>query len=187
MAVKAPAISDNEVRAILRKKKYSFHGNRLAGIHLARKDPDPRKRFKTTGQPRVILMVPVSIKHYHEILAKSHSAEDAAEQVEAISTGRQLAPNFGGGNGIDSGVIETMVANRVGNEVARVTDTLARENAELRAKLDEVIESTKKAPEAAPKRGRPKGSKNKKPADDDEPELTPEQEKMLASLDMSGS
>jgi hypothetical protein len=187
MAVSAPTISDNEVRAILRKKKFSFHGNRLAGIHLARKDPDPKKRFKMTGQPRVILMSPVSIAHYQEIMRKSSSAEEAAEQIEAISSGRQLAPNFGSGGGIDSGVIETMVANRVGNEVAKVTDALGRENAELRRKLDEIIAGQAAKP-AKGKPGRPKGSKNKKPADpDDDPELTPEQEKILAKLNMSGS
>lgn len=173
-----------ELLPILVRQGYQLHNNRNAGIQLTRPDPNPANRFRTTGEPRRILMHPVSREHYTAIMRRSHNAQEAAQQIIAISTGAQLGPQFAyesSGTSIDAEAIERIVSTRAANEVSAVTEGISKLMSEQQRRIEELEERLAKQSKPVPvgKRGpgRPKGSKNKpKSEKSDEPELTPEQE-----------
>ena len=174
---------------ILVRQGYQLHNDRTCALRLTRPDPNPANRFRTTGEPRRILMHPISREHYSAIMRMSKDPVEAAQQVIAISTGAQLAPQFQyqqSAAPIDPEVLERMVENRTANQVAAVTSQLNRIIQEQAQRLQDLEDRLNAKPAVAEKRkpGRPKGSKSKRVSAveesaailGDEPELTPEQE-----------
>lgn len=139
----------------------------------------------------MIPMTPVSSAHLEEILSRSRDIKEAVEQIEAISIGAQLSPNFGGGgsSGLDPEVQERLITQRVENEVARVAEraqaAIAQQQAEIEALKEKLAKETgKKKPGPKPGKKRSSVVAKAKAKLDDEPELTEEQEAELLKLDL---
>ena len=186
-------LDQNVVFEALRRRDWAFHSQGGVGLRLTKADPNPENKFKTTGKRKRILMTPISKAHMEDILHQSRNVEEAVRQIEAISLGAQLAPEFaGGGNnkaaGVDPAVYEKLLTQRIENEVSKVaekyqreTERLKTQNEALAAKL-EALAKPKKV--ATGKRKQPKGGvlARVKKQTEDEPELTPEQQKLLAQV-----
>lgn len=173
-----------DVQKVLRARGWAFQQERGIGLRLTKPDPNPANVYKTTGKRKRVAMAAVSREHLLEILAKSHTIEEAVEQIEAISTGAQLQPSFGraGGAGVSTEVVEKLLTQRVQNAVSQHTEQMDRVVADQAAQIEQLQAQLKQAQQ---KRGpgRPKGSKNKakgkavpRGTQDDEPELTEEQQ-----------
>jgi len=183
MPIQYTALDLTDVLQELRNRGYFFVKDSRYEVKLSRPDPNPEHRFKHTGQPRMIQLGGTTLHQTREILQQSRNPRDAADQIEAIATGKAIAPrdpNDERAFGIDAATMEAVITNRVANEVARISDAaqrkqalLEREMAELKAKLSMAAATEPK------KRGRPKGSKNRPKG---EPQLTEEQQAMLDAL-----
>lgn len=194
MAIRYTAIELWQVKPILIQRGYRFNGNRNYGIQLTK--ASTTKRFRLTGAPYRDLLGGVSHQQLKQILLRSNSAEEAADQIEAICTGKQLVPEFQDDRVVapqlNDKLIEQIVQNRTENVIAQKTAQQEKRILELQAQI-EALEA--RASQPAPvqekkKPGRPKGSKNKaKPVAVprgtdvlDDVELTEEQEEMLRKL-----
>tara|TARA_R110002126_G_scaffold291760_1_gene457040 strand:- start:31392 stop:31859 length:468 start_codon:yes stop_codon:yes gene_type:complete len=148
-------------------------------------------------------MTPVSKIHLDEILSYSRNLQEAVEQIEAISVGAQLAPQFahpgaaGAAPGMDPQVMEKLMNQRIENEMAKLKEANQAQLDEANAKLEKMEAALAKAT-ATPKAGKkaskktsprkqPKGGildrmKAKQETDENgDPVLTDEQEKTLAA------
>lgn len=182
MAIKYTAVELWEVKGILLNRGYRFNGTRQYGLQLTK--AHPTKRFSLTGQPYREILGGVSHQQLKQILMRSNSAGEAADQIEAISTGAQLAPAFDDNTAVpkvDDKLIERIVQNRTENVIAQKTAAQEQQIALLQQQIEE-LRQQKAAPAVPAKRkpGRPKGSKNKPKAGD--VVLTEEQEEMLDSI-----
>lgn len=190
-----------DIMEALRNRGYAFHGNRNAAIHLT--VADPKNRFKMTNQPKRILLRPISYEAFDRIVTQCQTVREAADQIEAISTGAELGPTMAKEGAISAEASERMIQNRVQNELANATQPLAdqlakqqdlldRQNdliAQLQARLQGEGSKVRKKPGPKP------GSKRKNTVvekvkqdlagDGDLPDLTDEQRKMLAGVRMT--
>lgn len=124
-----------KIEAELQRRGYGFNANRRAAVQLTK--PDPRKgRFRITGGSRVMKLRPVSFAHFKAISERCHSVEEACDQIESISTGRQMEPNFGG-NQFDPDVVERVIANRLDNAIASATQPMADQMAQQNATIED--------------------------------------------------
>ena len=190
-----------DIEAELRKRRYGFHGNRLAAIHLT--VADPKNRFKMNGQAKRVLLRPVNFDEYAEITRKCSTVQEACDQIEAIATGAQLAADTTDKKTLSAETAERMIQNRVQNELAHVTQPLADELSKTQQLVEEqraliellkqdVVNNALKPEKRKP--GRPKGSKTNRKVevasdadlmrDGDLPPLSAEQQKMLAQVQM---
>lgn len=148
---------------VLRARRYAFHSQRGVALRLTR--PDPNNRFKETNRPRRILLVPITEKVMDQILTYASDLNEAADQIEAISLGHQLTPQFrnaGSAGGAPQPSMEQL-ATLVDNKVSAAITEKNREIEFLKKELLEAKAKAVPAPETPTKRkpGRPKGSKNK--------------------------
>lgn len=185
-------LDSDSVYEVLRKRGWGFHAQSGVGIRLSKKDPNPDNTFKTTGQRKRQLMVPISRPHLEEIMTQSRNISQAVQQIEAMSVGAQLEPDFNTGTGssksIDPALYEKLISQRIENEMAKVTEqsdkqmeALRRKNEQLEAKLEQMKASTAKNQPG--KRKQPKGGVLEKIRQiDPEPELTPEQQAALDAV-----
>lgn len=185
----------------LKRRKYAFHGNRNAAIHLT--VADPKNRFKMTNAPRRVLLRPIGFETYEQIVTQCASVNEACDQIEAISLGHDLNPTMAKPGAISAEASERIIQNRVQNELAHATQPLAdqlSQQQELLEKQNEVIAALKRQLESGgSKPGRKKpgpkpGTKRKSRVveeaaadlanDGDLPELTEAQQKMMANVRM---
>lgn len=135
-------LEQHKVNAVLRARGWAFNRQAGIGLRLTKQD-DKNPAFKSTGKKRRILMTPISRAHLDEILSYSRNIQEAVEQIEAISIGAQLAPQFAhpGANspapGMDPQVMEKLLTQRMENEISKVTE---RMQAETQSKLDAAAE-----------------------------------------------
>lgn len=184
-----------EVENELRARRYGFHGNRKAAIHLT--VPDNQNRFKMSGSPKRVLLRPVMPHDYNKIMREALSVKDACDQIEAIATGQQLGPQVSHPGQASAEVTERVIQNRVQNELAHATqplaDQLAKQNdvleqqaeqiSRLQAELASRVQKPK--PKAKPRKSRIVQEAEREidlSRDQDLPPLTDEQAKMLAGL-----
>ena len=198
-------LEQHKVNAVLRARGWAFNRQAGIGLRLTKQD-DKNPAFESTGKKRRILMTPISRAHLDEILSYSRNIQEAVEQIEAISIGAQLAPQFahpgasGPAPGMDPQVMEKLITQRMENELAKATE---RMQAETQSKLDAAAEKLaaleaklaeaeamppskakavkKKASKKATTRKQPKGGildriKQQKLDENGDPVLTPEQE-----------
>ena len=197
----------------LARRGYGFHGNRNAGIHLT--VPHKTKKFKHTGSAERMLLIPVKQSDYQSILNHAKSAQEAADQIEAMSTGKTLAPTVGGqpnASGFDATQIEKLIENRLANAVEAATRPIAQKMADQENTIEQQQATISKLTEALEKQGKKTARKatgrkrrnvvkesqsavdlenmsedeRKDNANSDEPQLTPEQEAMLRQLNTEG-
>ena len=182
MATTYTEISESDVRDELEKRGYRFNFDRQYAIQLT--VADPVRRFKDTKQPYRNLLGGVNHVQMAQILRYSESAVEAADQIEAISTGKLLVPTVGARQSASAqpmpqDLVETIAANRAQSIAA---DRLREAEAQLQAKMAELDAKLAAldapAKEAPKKRGRPRGSTNRSK----ETVLTPDQEEMLKGL-----
>jgi len=164
-------LESHRVNEILRRRGWAFHRQSNIGLRLTKKDPNPENVFKSTGQRKRILMTPISRVHLDEILTVSRNLQEAVEQIEAISIGAQLSPEFAhmsanGAAGVSPAVMEKLLLQRMENEMAKITeanqaklDAAEKKMAALEAKLEKAQETPKAAkPKKVPgERKQPKG------------------------------
>lgn len=166
----------------LRKNGWAFHSQSGVGLRLSKADPNPEAVFKQTGRRKRQLMVPISKHHLKEILMQSRNVKEAVEQIEAISIGVQLAPEFGHtGNavaGVDPAVYERLLSQRIENEMAKRDASRDKVISELQAANERLEEKLMALKASAPK-GKKQPVKSKQSEVEDEPELTEEEQKLL--------
>ena len=109
-------------------------------------------------------------------------------RIVALCLGREMVPfavPVHGGANLDSETMEQIVKARLDNAMASAHQELARDREEIqkeRAELAAMLKETRELLDSRKKVGRPKGSKNR-PKAPAEPELTEDQQKMLAKMD----
>lgn len=164
--------------------------NRDSRVGLQLTKPDNSQPSFKSGRKKRQLMTPVSPEHLKEILNYSRDVNEAVMQIEAISTGAQLAPTLrggaqGGGGQVDMAALEKIILQRVDNEIAQREEKVAAERAQQNARIVELEKQLEEAskPKTA---GRKKAAKKagRKPQKGGVVERL--QEKAKAKMDADG-
>lgn len=151
-----------QVQKILHQRNYRFQYQRGCGIRLTA--VNSKERFRETGQFKRTPLTPVSTVHLNQILRMAENAEQAADQIEAISLGKQFEPNMakpGNMPGLDNKTIERIVETRTQHAMADASEQYQKMIAQQRSEMEDLrvqLEELRKATEKK-KPGRPKGSR----------------------------
>lgn len=115
------------------------------------------------------------LKH---IQSHAETPVEAADLVEAVILGKEMLPLADAGPAtpaIDTDVMEKMVTNRTDSQIGRHLGPIIEVLGKLTDRLEQIEAKLEPAKTPAQKRrgGRPKGSKNKKKADEPEIDFGP--------------
>lgn len=172
-----------EVLRELSRRGYGLNQNRAYAVQLTIKSKERKRR---DGRPEIILLIGISAEDLMNIRRRHDNPISAADEIEAISLGHQQSANQPATAApapvtVDPGFIAKIAENRASSEIAELRSVVTREIEDMRRLREEMTgilqvlrgDFAPKPPEPvepapAPKavvpkkRGRPKGSKNKK-------------------------
>ena len=180
--------SEEDVLTLLRKKGYNFLVSKAYAVQLTK--PNPLKRFAQTGTPYQEPLGGVSKSNYEHILRWALDAEEAASQIERLCLGMISVPEVGPRQQnapaqIDEKAIEKLAKARAESIASQALAEVGTLKAQLQAELAEVRKFRDEMSEQMadkPKRGRPRGSKNKPKGSAYDRELTPDEQAIISKV-----